>query len=823
LRNNHYLLLAFFSIVNYITVNAQSQGTLKGTVTDGVTKEAIIGAVIYNVSDKTNGVVTDINGSYQLPLKPGTDTVICTIISMQPDTFIVTLEASASVVHSFIMTSGSQQMETYVVSAGKYERKLEEITVSMEVLKPSLIENKNSSNIKDALEQVPGLNILDGEPQIRGGSGFDFGVGSRVAILIDGMPALAGDGGALEWSFIPLENVEQVEVIKGASSVTYGSSALSGSINVRTAYAKDIPETMVSVSSGYYDEPSVPGTQWWANPLYFRKSIIPKWNVWDANFSSTSFMHAEKMGQLDFVIGGMIKYDYGYIGPPVYNPRLPAAYNDTSVKNDGVGEKTGRLNFNLRYRPKNNAKINYGLNGNIMDSRSNRTLLWQNDSNGIYRAYPRTLTLLKQTMLYVDPFINYNSSNGWVQSFRTRYSYSENSATNQDLTTNKAVPDILTLTNVVYSEYQVIKQVNEGLNLTGGLIMDQTWSYNGLAYPGVLQTNHLQNFAGFLQVDKKLWEIVNLSIGFREESFKMNDTATTFKPVLRAGANIKLAKGTYLRASFGQGYRFPSITEKYIYSNIGGLPIFPNPGLKAETSTNAEIGIKQGFKINNFIGAFDLALFQQEYQNTIEITYGVWEKYIDQFGNSATKAGFKYLNTGNTQIRGIEASLPAEGKITEDIKIGILADYTYIIPQALQPNLVYATDSTYKGMTYTNASTNATNNILKYRFQTIAKIDLQVTYKKYSIGGDWRYYSNMQNIDTVFYELNGVGGYDIEKYRQTHTKGVNVYDARVAMQATKRIKAAFVIDNLLNASYTLRPLKIESPRTFAIRITYRVG
>src|ERR1700758_2839461 len=99
LKNKHYLLLAFFSIVNYITVNAQSQGTLKGTVTDGVTKEAIIGAVIYNVSDKTNGVVTDISGNYQLSLKPGADTVICTIISMQPDTFIVNIEPSASVTH----------------------------------------------------------------------------------------------------------------------------------------------------------------------------------------------------------------------------------------------------------------------------------------------------------------------------------------------------------------------------------------------------------------------------------------------------------------------------------------------------------------------------------------------------------------------------------------------------------------------------------------------------------------------------------------------------------------------------------------------------
>ena len=806
MKKHYYAFLVVSLIAISSTISAQTTGTLKGVVSDASTKETMIGAVVYNVSDKTHGVVTDVNGAYQLALSPGKDTIVCMIISMQPDTFIVT-DPSKDIVHDFKLSSGSQQLETYVVSAGKYERKLEEITVSMEVMKPSLLENKNSSNITDALEQVPGLNILDGEAQIRGGSGFDFGVGSRVAILIDGMPALAGSGSALEWSFIPIENVEQVEVIKGASSVTYGSSALSGSINVRTAYAKDNPVTMVSLSSGLYDDPSVPGTKWWEGM---------------ANFSNMSFMHSEKSGQLDWVIGGMVKYDHGYIGPPAINPNVPRILNDTSLNNNQVGEKTGRFNFNLRYRPKTIPKLNYGLNGNFMQSDNTQALLWQNDTLGLYRAYPHTLTLLDQKMFYIDPFVNYISSDGLSQSFRTRWAYSDNTATNQNLVTAVAEPNIRTITNVSYTEYQAIKQVSDDINLTGGLIMNQIYSYNSLAYQGVLQTNHLQNFALFIQEDQKLWKVLNLSIGFREESFKMNDTATIFKPIMRAGANLKLAKGTYLRASYGQGYRFPSITEKYIYSDVGGLPIFPNPNLQDETSTNAEIGIKQQFKINNFVGALDVAVFQQNYQNTIEITYGYWDKYVDQFGNTQIRAGFKYLNTGETRIRGVEVSLPAEGKITKDLKIEILGDYTFIVPQALQPNLVYATDSTGKGMTYENTSTNTNDNILKYRFQTIAKIDLQLTYKQFSIGGDWRYYSFMQNIDTVFYQEESQGGYGISNYRLTHNKGTNIFDARISMQVMKQLKVAFVVDNLLNTSYSLRPLKIEAPRTFAIRLTYRI-
>ena len=55
-----------------------------------------------------------------------------------------------------------------MVSAGKFEQKIEEITVSMEVIKPSLIENKNTTDIQTAMDQVPGVNITDGQANIRG-------------------------------------------------------------------------------------------------------------------------------------------------------------------------------------------------------------------------------------------------------------------------------------------------------------------------------------------------------------------------------------------------------------------------------------------------------------------------------------------------------------------------------------------------------------------------------------------------------------------------------------------------------------------------------
>ena len=125
---------------------------------------------------------------------------------------------------------------TAVVSAGRYEQDLGEVSVSIDVLPPELVNQGAPTSADQSLSRTPGVTIVDSEPQIRGGSGYSFGAGSRVAVLLDGLPVLSGDAGRPTWGFLPLENLEQVEVVKGASSVLYGSSALSGVIQFRTAY-----------------------------------------------------------------------------------------------------------------------------------------------------------------------------------------------------------------------------------------------------------------------------------------------------------------------------------------------------------------------------------------------------------------------------------------------------------------------------------------------------------------------------------------------------------------------------------------------------------
>jgi iron complex outermembrane receptor protein len=215
---------------------AQQTGIVRGNVYDFDTKEKLPGATIQLSTNFAKGTATDIEGHYVLELDTGYHQLICSFVGLKTYTCSVHIAKDVVTENDVYLKSNTKSLETVVVSSGKFDQRIEDITVSMEVLKPKLISGKNTTSIETALEQVPGLSIIDNDPQIRGGSGFTFGVGSRVAILSDGIPLLSGDAGRPEWSYIPVENIEQVEVIKGVSSVLYGSSALNGVVNIRTAY-----------------------------------------------------------------------------------------------------------------------------------------------------------------------------------------------------------------------------------------------------------------------------------------------------------------------------------------------------------------------------------------------------------------------------------------------------------------------------------------------------------------------------------------------------------------------------------------------------------
>ncbi|HCQ29791.1 MAG TPA: TonB-dependent receptor, partial [Flavobacteriales bacterium] len=230
--------------------------TVKGIVTDKKDKSPLPGVYIYTPDTKYSAT-TDMYGKYSVQLPKKEVTLIVKFIGYKDVTKTIDLSKIKTNEYTlnFELEQDNVMLQTFVVSGSRFEQKLEETTVSVDVIKPDLIDNRNTYNIDNVVKQVPGVDVQDGQANIRGGSGFSYGAGSRVMVLLDDLPLISADAGDVKWNYLPVENVEQLEIIKGASSVLYGSASLNGVINLMTKEPTNTPETKINVFHGFYWDP----------------------------------------------------------------------------------------------------------------------------------------------------------------------------------------------------------------------------------------------------------------------------------------------------------------------------------------------------------------------------------------------------------------------------------------------------------------------------------------------------------------------------------------------------------------------------------------
>ena len=792
-------LLVLFWITLLSSATGQNNGTFSGRVIDKNTSESLIGANIFLKKDMSLGVVSDFNGYFSLSLPQGTYVFTVSYTGMKSQSVQVKIVPDSTIYINFDMISFSTNFEEIVVRAGKFDKSIEDQTVSIEIMKPRLIDARNTESVETILDMVPGLTILDEEPQIRGGSGFTFGVGSKVAVFVDNLPITSGDAGKTNWSLIPVENIKQIEVVKGAASVLSGASALSGAIYIRTNYPGIQPETKIKLYGGFFSAPKAPALKWWNGINYT---------------SGASFLHSQQLnnGYTDLVVGGMFSANMNYLGAPKPGPLV---VDTMPISDNDMTNRKARVNFNLRHRSKKISGLDFGINGNAMYDKSSKVFAWLDDTANFYRAYPGAVLLSENTTFYLDPFVNFYSSMGFKHEFTSRIMYANNEANN-----NQSTKSLF-----VYNNYQFGKSFKNlgNLDFIVGATSQYTYSYAHLYEASGSPRNYLWNTSVFIEAEKKFGNILNISAGVRLENYTINDTIRDSKPILRIGASIKLGQETYLRVSLGQGYRFPTITERYIKTTVGSFGVFDNPDLIPETSWNSEIGVKQGFKFANYYGYFDVALFYQEYNNTIEYLFGFWDSTY-----TFAIAGFKFVNTGKSQVTGIDISQTGQYKISNKFSIITLFGYTYILPVTLQPNYVFAKDYNPGGskeFSFETTSVNPSRDILKYRFLHTIKADLEFNYEKLSIGFSLKYFSKIENLDQAIFDFEDAtvasGGTTqailYRKYYETHNNGNVIIDGRISYKIGIRHKVSVISSNLLNRMYSLRPLKAEPMRNITMQ------
>lgn len=755
----YYLTFFFWPIFSMLCAQ---EALLSGRVTDAQTGEPLIGATL---SLNGQGAVTNYEGLFEMEAAAGTYSLRATYVGYEPFDTTLTLKQGQTLELGIALSARATVLETATVTSGKFEKPLSKVTVSLEVLQPSLIENTGKVTIDEALEKLPGVTIIDGQANIRGGSGYSQGAGSRVLLLVDDIPILSADAGFPNWDDVPIENIAQVEVVKGAASALYGSSALNGIINVRTAYAKSKPETEGALFYTHFFSPADERLKWWDTPP---RTI------------GASVAHRRKMGKLDLVLGGY------YLNEESYNK--------------DVFRRTGRFNFGTRYRASD--RLTIGLNANINAGETASFFYWASDT-AAYEPAPNTLGGRERLRYNIDPTVTYYDGANNRHRFLSRFYNIDNE---NDLNQSN-------FSDMFYAEYQFQRRMSAAdLVFTAGLVGSGT-DIEAELYGDTTFTS--RNLAAYAQFDKEFFGKLNASLGFRYERNVLRNPGFEYeggavppsdeeeaKPVARLGLNYQAGKATFLRGSWGQGYRYPTVAEKYIVTDAGAIRIVPNPTLQSETGWTAELGVKQGFRVSNFEGFLDVAVFRS--------------RYFDMMEFNIVGFSFQAINIGDTQIDGFEITAAGRGEIL-GIPVSLLTGYTFVDPRFDE----FDTTRPPAGQERTQGQINANNsssddNLLKYRSQHLFKLDLQADYKKASFGVESFYNSQIEAIDAAF--LLFISG--LQDFRARNNNGFTVVNLRGSYQLTESVKLSLLLNNLTNEAYSPRPGILEAPRNLTMRLDF---
>jgi iron complex outermembrane receptor protein len=784
-------ILAFATLIVPFLMQAQ----ITGKVNDRISNDPLIGAKII-ASDGTKAI-SDFDGKFKLNVQKFPVTIITSMLQYVNDTIVV--EKAGEIIIK--LGEPTKDLETVVVSAGRRKQAIEEVPVSMEIIRPQLIDNKGITDLEQAVDQTPGVFTMDGQVSIRGGSGFSYGTGSRVLLLWNGMPLLSGYAGDTQWNAIPMEQASQIEVMKGAASVLYGSGALNGVISLSEKEPGIKPETKVKVAYGFYDNPRRASLKWW---------------------SKTPMMQ-----QIEAYRGQMYK-------------RMGYTVSTTLFHNDGYRqgetEYRGRVSGSIYFKPQKFDRLKAGIGYNYQIQKTGNFLIWQSDtlgyipSGGADTSNPAsTLTYNLGQRLFLDPYIKFIDKNNNRHSLKNRVYYARNGNINNPSQSNGAV--------IYFSDYQFQKQYGNGVTISTGA----SNIYNVVT--SELFGNHTSNnLAAYFQYEHKIGKL-DIIAGVRFEHFQMDgkrgdsdfmiskkdSVSIPIYPVLRTGFHYEIAKYTHLRASIGQGIRYPSVAERFTQTSVGALNIFPNPGLSPEIGWAAELGIKQGVKIGDWKGMFDVAAFINQYSNMMEFAFGIYNPDTLNLSSDPNSPGyinkwigFKAVNAEAARITGIDLSFNSFGSIGK-VEIISLIGYTYMNPVSLNSDSAYISN-------YSDPN----SNLLKYRFKHLVKLDVEANYKKYSVGISCRYNSFMENIDRIFeisaeeamfgseiaqglpdktYILPGLAA-----YRQKYDKGNFVVDFRLGYKMSDKYRFGLIANNIFNAEVTTRPGDIQPPRNFMAQI-----
>ncbi|MEM6265400.1 MAG: TonB-dependent receptor [Bacteroidota bacterium] len=794
------LLLSFSQLV------AQTV-QVAGKVTDPGTEKPVVGATI-RILETRQGAFTDANGLFEIAVTASPNDSLSLRISYTGyEVYEIRKPAKewGEAPVKVVLRPENFTTDDVVITATRgLEQRAQDVTVSIEVLKTEAIDLQAQPRVDDVITMIPGVENLDGQISIRGSSGYAFGIGSRVQVLLDGLPLLSGDASFPELSLIPVDNVTQIEVLKGASSVLYGSGALGGVINVLTGRPTEKPRTSIRLRGGLFDQPANPDLDWDGSDR--------------AQVASAHIFHSRRIGEVDLTLQTDLIKETGYIR--------------------GTDKEEARGIMQLAYQPKSVPGLKVGTNASFRVDSSGSPLYWSSyyPVNEIEGEGPTADTTILEgalvpssdaaafrrqlnTRLAVDPYIKYLSPKGHLYWLRTRYLRNVNQNNSGQSASNY----------LIFTDFMYQKTIFDNLGFTVGA----SWQYGQANADSLYAGRKIgRQLGAYAQLDAKMGRL-NTSLGIRLETVQIDTIDRQTEPVVRVGVNYELWRGANLRASFGQGFRFPSVAERYVSTTGGGLQLVPNPELKPELGTSVEMAIRQGFKFSNnkkfrAIGYIDLAFFQQDYDNMVE--FGLRGLDPDSLLNLQFVPVFTSANVTRARIRGLELTLNGRmdwGKFFVNFNGG----YTLIDPQNLEPapeenqidlsgfEEIEGVQELFDLIVQLTDPTFVDNpEVLKYRSRRLIRASTSIGYSRYSLTANVRYRSFVESIDQYLFLVIK----DLNDFRRDiNPDGVTTVDLIGSADINENLNLSLNLDNAFNSEYMDIPGLLAPQRRLTMQVLYR--
>jgi len=653
MKTNHlFLLLLTLLYVSHAFPQAQrSEGTLSGYVQDKKNEEMLQSVTIF-VKGTAQGTSSRSDGTFVVKNIPeGKQTIVAQYIGYKPQEIDITIDAGKDNKIRFELEEDMFNLEQVVVTGTRTPHYVKNVPIRTEVVTSQSLRTKNAQNIFEALEAVPGLRV-ENQCQFCNFSMVRMqGLGAEhTQVQINGQPVYSGLASVYGLEQIGTGDVDRIEVVKGAGSALYGSSAVAGAINIITREPSAIPSISADIQFGNYgsnaynisssmrnDKGNI-GLNVYAQKVDhgvidetgegdIRQEVKQKDGVADrvesklhnigfSLYVDNPFFKDDKLilrgkGINEKRAGGIITDDY------YKNPFTDGTENITTNRYEGevnyikpVGQRS-ELQFNTTYIDHNREATNDSFLGDYMDTHDGET----------------------PDVLDMRPYIA--KENTWVStlSFTSRL---ENH-------------------NLIFG----VQYYTTNLNETGMYtVVDEASEYYGNAYKSIAH-KHAREMGAYIQDEWNVSPRFTVVPGIRIDHHSSGEEYTSDRKVFdsdfpktkfdetsvnpRLALKYQLTRHITLRANAGTGFRAPYGFSEDLHLCSGSPRVWKSSELKAETSRSAN---------------FSADYYGDHFQVSANLFYTFLKNKIDfaDADDEVKKLGYTYQweNIDDAVVKGIE-------------------------------------------------------------------------------------------------------------------------------------------------------------------------